>query len=119
SEAGVDTGRLEMLAAQGLMELSVNAALGGIFSAIAGHGRHTVLALDDYHRVACPAVDAMINRMVDTAPPNLTLVVSTRVRPDLAVAQRFASGQAIEIDADMLRFSKEETRAVVDPSLTD
>src|SRR5690606_28316766 len=37
SEAGVDTGRLEMLAAQGLMELSANAALGGILSAIAEH----------------------------------------------------------------------------------
>lgn len=119
SEAGVDTGRLEMLAAQGLMELSANAALGGILSAIAEHGRHTVLTLDDYHRIAGPAVDAMINRMVDTAPPNLTLIVAARVRPDLAVAQRFASGQAIEIDADMLRFSEEETRAVVDPSLTD
>ena len=119
SEAGVDTGRLEMLAAQGLMELSANAALGGILSAIAEHGGHTVLTLDDYHRIATPAIDALINRMVDTAPRNLTLIVSARVRPDLAIAQRFASGQAIEIDADMLRFSEEETRAVVDPALTD
>lgn len=119
SEAGVETGRLEMLAAQGLMELSADAALGSILSAIAEHGTHTVLTLDDYHRIAGAAVDAMVNRMVDAAPPNFTLIVSARVRPDLAVAQRFASGRAIEIDADMLRFSQEETRAVVDPSLTD
>ncbi|HLT91123.1 MAG TPA: LuxR C-terminal-related transcriptional regulator [Woeseiaceae bacterium] len=119
SEAGVDTGRLEMLAAQGLMELSAEAALGSILSAIAEHRAHTVLALDDYHRIAAPAVDLVVNRMVDAAPPNFTLIVASRVRPDLAIAQRLVSGRAIEIDADMLRFSEEETRAVVDPSLTD
>lgn len=119
AEAGVETGRLEMLAAQGLMELSAEAALGGILSAIAEHESHAVLILDDYHRIAGGPIDAAINRMVDAAPPNFTLIVPSRIRPDLCVGQRLAAGQAMEIDAEMLRFSQEETRAVVDPSLTD
>lgn len=118
AEAGVETGRLETLAAQGLMELSTDAALGGILSAIAEQGSRTVLILDDYHRVSGGAIDAAVNRMLDAAPPNFTLIVPSRIRPELALGQRLASGQAMEIDAEMLRFSEEETRAVIDPTLT-
>lgn len=119
SEAGVNTGRLEALAEQGLTEISIDSAFGALLQAAAGHIGQVVLVLDDYHRIMNPETDEALERMIDALPPNFSLIVSTRLRPELSLGRRVAAGQAAEIDGEMLRFSAEETRAVIRPDLTD
>src|SRR5690606_30182634 len=48
-----------------------------------------------------------------------TVVINSRARPGLALPQLLATGQAVEIDAEALRFSMEETRIALDPLIAE
>ncbi len=117
--AGVDVGRLEMLAEQGLMEMSLRATLAAILEAVAGESGPVVLVLDDYHRLQSPDLDDLIGQMIAGSPPELTLVINSRIRPALDLPRMLAQGQAVEIDVEALRFSREETRRAVDAAMSD
>lgn len=114
SGAGVAMGRLETLAEQGLMEIAVDSILAAMLEAIAATGAPVVLVLDDYHRMASIDVDGLVCRLMDAAPSNFTLVAAARSRPSLKGPQMLAAGDAMEIDANALRFSLDETRSLLD-----
>lgn len=119
SAAGVETGRLLTLAEQGLMELPVPATVAAVLEAIAACPRPVTLMLDDYHRAETDEIDSLLTRMIDAGPDNFTLVLNSRRRPALSIPQLIAAGQAIEIGPEALRFSIAETRAALEPSVTD
>jgi len=70
-----------------------------------------VLALDDYHQLEGDAVHATMRRLLDYLPERVCIAIGTRTEPPLQVARLRARGQLVEIDADELRFSLEETRS--------
>lgn len=123
TEAGIDLGQLEMLAEQGLSEMPLEAALVTFLAAIESADKRIVLILDDYHRLTSEAIDRLLDKLIENAPGNFHLIVSSRQRPHFSVAHLCATGLGIEIDAETLRFSDEEMHEVLsgidDPQLVE
>ena len=71
------------------------------------------LVLDDYHVIDSLAIHESLTMLVEHRPPHLDLVLASRVDPPLRLARVRAGGQLIELRADDLRFTKEETVALV------
>ncbi len=71
--------------------------------------KRIVLALDDYHLVANPEVDAAVEFLVERMPDNLHLVVVARDQPSLPLARWRALGRVNEIGLEDLRFSFDES----------
>ena len=112
--AGLDLGSLVPLAEQGLMDGALPATISGVLEAIAGSESETILVLDDYHRISSAAVDLALSSMIGAAPPNLTIILSSRVRPRLDLSRLLAAGTAAEIDTDLLRISRQDVDKLLD-----
>jgi LuxR family maltose regulon positive regulatory protein len=70
-----------------------------------------ILVLDDYHFVDSTAVDEAIAFLLDYLPPQLHLVITTRVDPRLPLARLRAREQMTELRAADLRFTIDEATA--------
>ncbi|MXY56741.1 MAG: hypothetical protein F4029_09315 [Gammaproteobacteria bacterium] len=70
-------------------------------------GERCVLALDDVHRLRNPETMAVLNRLLQHAPPNLHVALAFRGMPaGLDVATAILQGRGISITAEELRFEK-------------
>ncbi len=70
---------------------------------------HLILVLDDYHVIDNQAVHAALSFFIEHLPPHLTVVLLTRADPPLPLARLRAKNDLLEIRADRLRFSVDET----------
>ncbi|MEQ6902297.1 LuxR C-terminal-related transcriptional regulator [Nocardioides sp. YIM 152588] len=68
----------------------------------------TVLALDDYHVLDDRSVHDVVGFLLDHLPPQVTLAMTTRADPPLALPRLRARGEMVEIRAGDLRFTPEE-----------
>ncbi len=66
------------------------------------------LVLDDYHLVDNPDLQPGVAYLVEHLPPQVHLVISTRVDPTLPLARLRAQGDLVEIRAADLRFTLTE-----------
>jgi ATP/maltotriose-dependent transcriptional regulator MalT len=80
-------------------------------------GRPLVLALDDYHQLEGDAVHAGMRRLLEYLPDHVCVAVATRTEPPLSVPRLRARGQLVEVDADELRFSLNESRVLLNELL--
>jgi LuxR family maltose regulon positive regulatory protein len=69
------------------------------------------LVLDDYHLVDGPDLAGQMRFLLDHLPPQVHLVISTRVDPDLPLSRLRARGQLVELRAADLRFTPGEVTA--------
>ena len=69
----------------------------------------TLLVLEDYHLVDTPQVNELVARMVETLPPTLHLLVSTRVDPPWPLMRWQTRGWLSQLRARDLCFSVAET----------
>jgi LuxR family maltose regulon positive regulatory protein len=69
-----------------------------------------VLVLDDYHAITIPAIHQALVFLLDHLPPQLHLLITTRSDPPLPLSRLRARGQVVEIRANDLRFTFDETR---------
>ncbi len=67
-----------------------------------------VLVLDDYHVIESQAVHNAMTFLIDHMPPQMHLVITTRVDPPLSLPLLRVRGELTEIRADELRFTAEE-----------
>lgn len=77
---------------------------------VAAHDGDVVLAFDDWHLVESDAVRWALVQVLDFAPLNLSVVLTSRRRPELPLSRLRVRGALSEIDADILRFDLAETR---------
>jgi LuxR family transcriptional regulator, maltose regulon positive regulatory protein len=68
------------------------------------------LVLEDYHAVESKQVHSLIERLVQTMPPSIHLLVLSRVDPPWPLGRWRAQGWLGELRARDLRFSLEEAR---------
>jgi len=66
------------------------------------------LILDDYHEIESLPVDQAIGFLIEHLPPQMHLVIASRIDPSLQLSRLRARGQMIEIRAHDLRFTPEE-----------
>lgn len=82
--------------------------LRGLLNEIHGLSKDLILVLDDYHVVSSPGVHQAVQFLLDRMPPELHLVLSTRVDPPLHLSRLRARGQLTELRAKDLRFTPQE-----------
>ncbi len=75
------------------------------------------VVLDDYHFITSPAVNHLIDYLLNNAPPGLRLIIASRVEPPLRLPRLRARGQLAEMRANELRFSAQETQAWINQQL--
>lgn len=68
-----------------------------------------VLVLDDYHVVTAESIHRLVRFLIERAPPFAHLVLLTREDPLLPLARLRAHGRLVEMRADDLRCTSEET----------
>jgi LuxR family maltose regulon positive regulatory protein len=118
ASAGIDLGTLEAAAEQGMVGGALRPTLSQLLDRVAAHPGPVVLVLDDYHRLGSPGTDRLLTELITMAPPNFTIVVSSRMRLNLDVPRLMAAGLAMEFGAEFLRLSREELADAFDRSLT-
>ncbi len=114
ANAGIEFGQLEMLAEQGLTELTIDSVLVSFLAAIEEDSSTTVLILDDYHRLESRTIDNLLDTVIESSPANFHLIISSRNRPGFSIAQLCATGLGIEVDAEKLRFSDQEMQQALE-----
>ncbi len=70
---------------------------------------HSLLVLDDYHRIESAAIHETIAYLIEHLPPHCHLVLLTRANPPFPVARWRSHGRIVEIREDDLRFNPEES----------
>ena len=67
-----------------------------------------ILVLDDYHLIESQPIHEAIIYLLDHLPPNVNLVITTRIDPPFPLAKLRARGELNEIRAADLRFTSSE-----------
>ncbi len=100
------------LASQALLDapqLPAQAAVvAALINDLASHPAPLALVLDDYHSIQSAAIHAGLNDLLDHLPRPLSLIITTREDPPLALARRRARRELLEIRAVDLRFDTDE-----------
>lgn len=73
--------------------------------------RPTYVLLDDLHQLGDVRAAEFVYYLINNAPPNFHVVVSSRVEPPFPVAELRAHGLYTRFDSDDLRFRLEDTLA--------
>jgi LuxR family maltose regulon positive regulatory protein len=96
---------------------SFQAVVTALVNELAAGPDGIVLVLDDYHVIEAPPVHDSIAFLVGHLPPQLRLVLATRSDPPLPLARLRGGGHLAELRAADLRFTAEETAAVLHAAL--
>jgi LuxR family transcriptional regulator, maltose regulon positive regulatory protein len=76
------------------------------------HG-DSVVVLDDYHLIRTEAIHTGVSFLLEHLPPKMHIVIATRTEPPLPLPSLRARRAMLEIAADDLRFTIEETAALI------
>lgn len=80
-----------------------------LINEVAALANPAVLTIDDYHLIKMSEIINSMVFLINHLPKTLHIAISTRAEPCLPLARLRANGELIEIDAESLRFSGEET----------
>lgn len=80
----------------------------GLVNALHGRPEPVLLVLDDYHAITNPDIHGLVGQLIDNAPPQLHVVLTSRTEPPVPLARLRASNQLNELHANALRFSVDE-----------
>ncbi len=92
-------------------ESSTDAVLATLLNELQTVQDDLVLVLDDYHVIEAGDVHIGVAFLLDHLPPQVHLVIATRVDPPLPLARLRARGQLVEVRAADLRFAPDEAAA--------
>ncbi|MEL6184901.1 MAG: LuxR C-terminal-related transcriptional regulator, partial [Myxococcota bacterium] len=118
ARARVDVGELEIGARNGFPNSPPLLVTHHLVRQLETLRSPVVLVLDDYHHIDSVEIDQILRQLVRKAPPSFTLVINSRALPALDWATMLASGEALEIDPDQLRLTREETLSVLSESVS-
>jgi LuxR family transcriptional regulator, maltose regulon positive regulatory protein len=89
----------------------LEAMVGSLVNEMATLPDELAVILDDYHVVDEQSVHGIVSFLLDNLPPNVQLVIASRVDPPLPLARLRARGQMAKLGAADLRFTPEEAAA--------
>lgn len=89
---------------------SLETLVSNVLNTFSAREQDGVLVLDDYHRIRSSAIHQSTHLLLQYLPPNLHLVVGTRVLPPFSLARLHAHGQVLALDAADLRLTLAESR---------
>ena len=94
---------------QGMQQLPPGSRINAVINDVAGRATPFVLVLDDFHSIHTPAILEMLASLLDHMPPQMHLVLLSRTDPAVPLSRLRARGQLIDIRADRLQFTADET----------
>jgi len=71
--------------------------------------QETALVLDDYHFIHQPEIKQAVALLLDHLPPNLHIVILSRIAPSLPISKLRSKSQLTELYASDLRFTFKES----------
>ncbi len=78
-----------------------------------------VLVIDDVHEVTSPEVHAFLDRLLDAAPPAVTVTMLTRAEPGARRQRRLLDGSLVEIGVDDLRLDATQSTTLLRAAAPD
>ncbi|MEQ8677800.1 MAG: tetratricopeptide repeat protein [Aggregatilineales bacterium] len=78
-----------------------------------------MLILDDYHVIRNPVVHQLVTTLMENLPPQMRVVIASRITPVLPLARWRARNQLLELRAERLRFSTQEAEQWLSQQYTD
>ena len=111
--AGIEVGEIAILPEHGLLGASPKAVVEKVSTALQAHGAPVAVFLDDFHLAHSPSLNDLLATLVLSGPPVFKLYLSTRDKLVNDLFPLLVSGDAIEIDANALRFSEQEVREAI------
>ena len=108
SAEGASIGEGVLSAFQAPQPLPLESILTGLINEIAAIQEQFVLVLDDYHVIEAEVIHNALTFLLDHLPPQMHLVIATRVDPPLPIARLRGRGQLTELRATDLRFAPDE-----------
>lgn len=113
AKSGVDVGSLEIGARQQSIDMNVRQLVATFLAQIQRSQRRLVIILDDYHRARSPAIDALIELLIDNGYPHIHLVIASRQKPTFHVSAFAVRGLVTTYDAADLAMSEAEAAEIV------
>lgn len=107
-EAGQSALEMLQVRGQSAYESILTSLINEIVATPAGDGQPQVLILDDYHLINVRAVHEAVGFLLDFLPPQLHLIIASRVDPELPLGRLRISGRLAEVRATDLRFTEPE-----------
>ncbi len=77
----------------------------------------SILILDDYHVIEAPAVHQALGFLLEHLPPQLHVMIASRVDPPLQLARLRVRGQLVELRAQDLRFTPDEAASFLQETM--
>jgi LuxR family transcriptional regulator, maltose regulon positive regulatory protein len=113
--AGFGATALRVLTASGAVGL--DAVLPLLANELAALPMPLTLVFDDYHLVSSQEVLQSVAFLVEHLPPGVRLALAARADPELPLARLRARDELLEIRADDLRFTEDETAALLNGTM--
>lgn len=113
--AGPGAAALRVLTAPGAVGL--DSVLPMLVNELAALPVPLTLVFDDYHLVSSQEVMHSVAFLVEHLPPGVRLALAARADPELPLARLRARGELLEIRADDLRFTEDETSALLNGTM--
>ena len=79
-----------------------------IMDRIAAVDGPVMIFFDDMETLHNPVVTALVGRGLESVPPNVRIVIGSRILPDIGLSRLRSKGMLVEVDANALRFSEPE-----------
>ena len=107
----LSTAALEALPAssEGPMSRALPILLNELTESSVGH----VLVLDDYHVITHPDIHESVEYLISYLPPTLRIFLASRWDPPFPLARLRVRGDLTEVRADDLRFTRDESVALI------
>jgi len=96
---------------QGMQPAPFEALINNIINEIVEHVSPFIFVLDDFHVIHSGPVLKIFAYLLEHLPPQMHLVILTRIDPPLPLARMRARNMLTDIRADQLRFSRDEIAA--------
>lgn len=119
AEAGIDIADLSVSARNGFSESPVRNIVSSLMECLKQHSGKCVLLLDDYHTVSSNKIDELIKQIIHEMPLNFTIVINSRNLPNFDLPSLTVNGEIVQINADNIRLSKEETISTLGGDIRD
>jgi ATP/maltotriose-dependent transcriptional regulator MalT len=112
-EAAAGLGDLVAPLLRGPQVAPLEAVVTAVVNELAGLADRHALVLDDYHVIEAPPIHHSLELLLDRLPAQLQVVLATRADPPLPLARLRARSQLVELRERDLRFTADETAALL------
>jgi len=82
--------------------------VSSLVNELARIGAPVVVVIDDYHLIDDASVHRGMERLIDLCPPQVTIVLATRLDPPFRLGRLRVRGQIVEVRSSDLRFDADE-----------